>query len=113
MIPGIFLWDVMNFLIVLELQAVNKTNKIIYVCLKKHNQYNLKSIKFCFCSVIKSCPTLCEHMKCSTPGFPVFHYLPEFAQTHIHWVDDAIKPTHLLLPPSSSVLNLCQNQSFP
>ena len=37
---------------------------------------------------------------CSTPGFPVLHYLPEFAQTHVHWVEDAIQPSHPLLPPS-------------
>ena len=51
-------------------------------------------------------------MKCSTPGFPVFHCLPEFAQTHIHWVDDVIKSSHLLSPPSPLVPNHCQNQSF-
>ena len=103
-----FPWDIMNFVIVLELQAMSKTNKIIHVCLKKHN---LKSIKLC-CSIAKSCTTLCEHMKCSTPGFPVFHCLPEFAQTHIHWVDDVIKSSHLLSPPSPLVPNHCQNQSF-
>ena len=37
-------------------------------------------------------------MDCSTPGFPVLHYLPEFAQTHVHWVSDATQPSHLLLP---------------
>ena len=38
----------------------------------------------CCCSVAKSCPTLCDPMDCSTPGLPVLHYLPEFAQTHVH-----------------------------
>ena len=56
------------------------------------------------CSVAKSGLTLCDPMDCSTLGFPVFHYLPELAQTHVHWVSDAIQPTHplspLLLPPS-------------
>ena len=51
----------------------------------------------CFCSVAKSCPTLCDLMNCSTLGFPVFHYLPEFAQTHVHWVINAIQPSHPLL----------------
>ena len=46
-------------------------------------------------------------MNCSTPGFPVHHYLPDFAQTHVHWVSDAIQPSHPLLPPFS-----CP-QSFP
>ena len=44
----------------------------------------------CYCSVGKSCPAFCDSMDCSTPGFPVLHYLLEFAQTHVHWVDDAI-----------------------
>ena len=51
-----------------------------------------------YCSVAKSCLTLCDPMDCSTPGFPVLHYLPEFAQTHVHWVDDAIQPSHLCHP---------------
>ena len=46
---------------------------------------------------------LCDPMNCSTPGFPVCHYLPEFAQTHSHWVSDAMQPSHPLLPPSPSV----------
>ena len=49
-------------------------------------------------------------MDCSTPGSPVFHYLPEFAQTH--WVSDAIQPSHPLLPASSPALNLSQHQVF-
>ena len=57
-----------------------------------------------FSSVIQSSPTLCIPMDCSTPGLPVHHQLPEFTQTHVHWVGDAIQPSHplssLLLPPS-------------
>ena len=57
------------------------------------------------CSVSQSCLTLCDPMDYSTPGFPVLHYLQEFAQTHVHWVDDAIKPSHYLsslyFPPSN------------
>ena len=59
-----------------------------------------------FSSVTQSCPTLCNPMDCSTPGLPVHHQLPEFTQTHVHWVRDAIQPSHLL--SSSS----CR-QSFP
>ena len=51
-------------------------------------------------------------MDCSTPGFPVLHYLPEFAQTHVHWVGDAIQPSHSLLPPSPPVFNLSQHQGL-
>ena len=53
--------------------------------------------------------TLCDPMDCSTPGFPVLHYLPEFAQTHVHWVDDAIQPSHPLSPASLPALNLSQH----
>ena len=51
-------------------------------------------------------------MDCSTPGFPVLHYLLEFAQTHVRWVDDAIQPSHPLLPPSPPAFNLSQHQGL-
>ena len=55
----------------------------------------------CFCcSVTQSCPTLCNPMDCSTPRFPFFHNLLEFAPTHVHWVGDAIQPSHPLSSPS-------------
>ena len=53
----------------------------------------------CCCSVAKSCLTLCDHMGCSTPGFPVPHLLLEFAQVHILWLNDAIQLSHCPLPP--------------
>ena len=61
-------------------------------------------------SVAQSCPTLCNLMDCSTPGFPVHHQLPESTQTHVHWVGDAIQPSHPLSPPSPPALNLSQHQ---
>ena len=51
-------------------------------------------------------------MNCNTPGFHVLHYLPEFAQTHIHWVSDAIQPSHPLSSPSCPALNLSQYQGL-
>ena len=60
-----------------------------------------EGISCCCCSVAQLCLTLCNPMDCSTPGFPVLHYLPELAQTHVHWVNDAIQPSHPLLSPSS------------
>jgi len=51
-------------------------------------------------------------MDCSTPGFPIIHHLPELAQTHVHWVGDAIQPSHLLSSPSSPVFNLSQHQGL-
>ena len=49
-------------------------------------------------------------MDCSTPGFPVHHQLPEFTQTHVHWVGDAIQPSHTLSSPSPPTLHLSQHQ---
>ena len=58
------------------------------------------------------CPALCESMDCSMPGFPVLHYLLDFAQTHVHWVVDAIQPSHPWSPPSLPALNLSQHQGL-
>ena len=67
---------------------------------------------FDVCSVAKSCLTLCDPMDSSTPGFPVLHYLLEFAQTHVHWVSDAIQPSHPLSPSSPLAVSLCQHQGL-
>ena len=64
-----------------------------------------------FSSVTQSCPTLCNPMDCSRPGLPVHHQLPEFTQTHVYWVSDAIQPSHPLLSPSPA-LNLSQHQGL-
>ena len=93
-----------------------------------------QSIKWCvnsivqFSSVTQSCPTLCDPMNCNTPGFPVHHQLPEFTQTHVHRVGDAIQPSHPLsspfspapIPPSNknqgnripNVTNLCLSEAL-
>ena len=78
------------------------------------NLHNPKrSLTICCCSSgAKSCSTLCDPMNCSTPGFPVLYYLPEFAQTHVHLVGDAIQPSHPLLPLSPPALNLSQHQGL-
>jgi len=55
---------------------------------------------------------LCDPMDCSTPGFPVHHQLPKLAQTHVHWVSDAIQPSHPLSSPSPPALNLSQLQGL-
>ena len=67
---------------------------------------------FQFSSVAQSCPTLCDAMDCSTPDFPVHHQLPEHAQTHVHWVGDAIQPSHPLSSPSPPAFNLSQHQGL-
>ena len=63
-----------------------------------------------FSSVPQSCPTLCDPMNHSAPGLPVHHQLPEFTQTHVHWVGDAIQPSHPLSSPSPPTFNLSQHQ---
>ena len=65
-----------------------------------------------FSSVTQSCPTLCDPMNCSTPGLPVHHQLPEFTQTHVHRVSDAIQPSHPLSSPSSPAPNPSQHHSL-
>ena len=65
-----------------------------------------------FSSVAKSCPTHCNPMNRNTPGLPVHHQLPESTRTHVHWVGDAIQPSHLLSSASPPTLNLSQHQSL-
>ena len=65
-----------------------------------------------FSSVAQLCPTLCDPMDCSTPGFLVHHQLPELAQTHVHWVSDAIQPSHPLSSPSPPAFNIAQHQGL-
>ena len=80
----------------------------------------LEYIQLSCCSVTKSsCPTAWDPMDCSTPGFPVLHYLPEFVQTHVHWAHDAIQPSHplsslcplLLLPSIFPSIRVFSNES--
>ena len=65
-----------------------------------------------FSSVAQSCPTLCNCMNCSTPGFPVHHQLLEFTQTHVHRVSHAIQPSHPLLSSSPLAVNFSQHQGL-
>ena len=65
-----------------------------------------------FSSVAQSCPTLCNPMNHSTPGLPVHHQLPEFTQTHVHRVSDAIQPSHPLSSPSPLAPNPSQHQGL-
>ena len=65
-----------------------------------------------FSSVSQSCPTLCDPMDCSMPGFPVHHQLLELAQTQVHRVSDAIQPSHPLSTPSAPAINLSQHQDL-
>ena len=66
----------------------------------------------CCCWVAQSCPTLCDPMDCNTPGLPVLYYLLELAQTHVHWVGDAIQPSHPLSSPSPPAFCLSHGKIF-
>jgi len=89
---------------------------LVSFLLKKKKTFNISfRIGFSsvqFSSVTQSCPTLCNPMNCSTPGLPVHHQLPEFTQTHVHRVSDAIQPSHPLSSPSPPAPNPSQHQSL-
>ena len=85
--------------------------ELIHFVVQQKLTQNCKVTLGC-CSVAKSCLTFCNPIDCSIPGSPVHHYLPEFAQTHVHWVIDAIQPSHPLLPSSPPALSLFQRQGL-
>ena len=78
----------------------------------KEAQENLRRGLVQFRSVAQSCPTLCDPMDCSTLGFPAHHQLPEFTQSHVHRVSDAIQPSHPLSFPSPPTFSLSQHQGL-
>ena len=86
-----------------------------WICfLDKMDETSVSLFRSVFCSVAKSCLTFGEAMDCSTPGFPVLHHLPECAQTHVHWVGDAIQPSCPRSSSSPPAFNLSQHQGpFP
>ena len=99
---GYWIWS--NSLL-LSIEMIGQLCPLIYWC----------KISSCYCcchSVTKLCLTLCDPMNCKMPGLPVLHHLPEFIQTHVHWVSDTIQPPHPLLPSSPLALNLSHHQSL-
>ena len=74
--------------------------------------YHLIPVRVQFSSVAQSCPTLCDPMNRSTPGLPVYHQLEESTQTHVHWVGDAIQPSHPLSFSSPPAPNPSQHQGL-
>ena len=92
-------WLLYNFIHSLRLSSDITSSEQPYVTPPLWFRY-----PFHCCSVSGSlCPTLCRPMDCSMPGLPVPHYLPEFAQTHVHWVKDSIQPSQPLLPASPAI----------
>ena len=82
----------------------------LYNRYKMYNTIQVTGIQFS--SVAQSCLTLCDPMDCSTPGLPVHHQLPEFTETHVHRVGDAIQPSQLLASPFPPAFNLSQHQGL-
>ena len=95
------------------LNKILKKKKIVvgFAPWMQDNYVLLTLFEIC-CSIAKWCLTLCDPMDCSMQSFPILHYLLVFAQTHIHWVSDAIQSSHPLSPPSPPALYLSQHQSF-
>ena len=98
-------WRVLFFLSYLVKNVFFRENKFDF-------QYDGENASVQFSSVTQLCPTLCDPMNCSTPGLPVHHQLLESTQTHVHWVGDAIQPSHPLSSPSPPALNLSQHQGL-
>ena len=84
----------------------------LYCKLEVASIYKTEMITVQFSSVAQLCPTLCDSMGYSTPGLPVHHQLPEFTQTHVYRVGDAIQLSHPLPSPSPPALNLSQHQGL-
>ena len=112
------IWFTISYLIVSAPSSKNSAKRPWIVNSIRTRKVRLKSncrlpnITEFYCLVTQLHPTLCNPMDCSTPSFPVLHHLPEFAHIHIHWVSDAIQPSHALLSPSPPVLNLSQCQGL-
>ena len=83
---------------------------IVFIWLNLHWNKTIYSVQFS--SVAQSCPALCDPMNCSIPGLSVHHQLPEFTQTHVHQVSDAIQPSHPRSSPSPPAPNPSQHQSL-
>ena len=104
--------------IILKRNAVNRTSLLVSEIreensvLDSYQVVSLFKITVQFSSVAQSWPTLCDPMNRSTPGLPVHHQLPEFTQTHVHRVSDAIQPSHPLSSPSPPAPNPSQHQSL-
>ena len=90
---------------------LSKKKKKITRHTKRHVSW-VSCITVQFSSVAQSCPILWDPMDCSTPGLPVHHKLLEFTPPHVHWVGDAIQPSHSLSSPSLSAFNLSQHQGL-
>ena len=88
------------------------SNCVLWLKNDANENSSLITLSICCCSLAKLCPTLCDFIYCSTPGFPVLHHFLELAQTHVHWVSNAIQPSHPLSSPSPPAFHLSQHQGL-
>jgi len=93
---------------VLRCMFYKKAPVVPSICEKCRNLIH----SMCCCWVPQSSPNLCDPMDRSRPSFPVLHHLLELTQTHVHWVGDAIQPSHPLSSPSPPAFNLSQHQGL-
>ena len=89
---------------------VSRCFNIVYLGSLESYPFALASVQFS--SITQFSLTLCNPMDCRMPGLPVHQQLPEFTQTHVHWVSDARQPSHPLLSPSPPTFNLSQHQGL-
>ena len=96
-----YLFSVSEFVCLFTIPHISEILKRLSLSVYLHNiNLYIWICLYCCCSVTQSCPTLCDPMDCSMPGFPVLHHLLQFAQIHVHWVGGTIQPSHPLLSPS-------------
>ena len=95
---------------VLQSRKVGDRSSSYFLVLRRAKPSDVAPWEICYCSLAKS--ALCDLMDCSMPHFLVLHYLPKFAQTQVHWVDDIIQPSHPLSPPFPPAFNLSQHQGL-
>ena len=106
--------NILNFTILFPRYTLNSSREEQFMdsYIRLSGLTALIQIWYQFSSVAQSCLILCDPMDCSTPGLPVHHQLPEFTQTHAHWVCDAIQPSHPLSSPSPPAFNPSQHQGL-
>ena len=105
-------WSELHFYFLLQEIFLTQELKSCFLLCRRIFFYCWATLLAQFNPVAQSCPTLCNPMDCSTPGFPVHHQLPELAQTHAHQVSDTIQPSHSLLSPSLLTFNISQHQGI-
>ena len=98
--------------LIVELMYMSVWRDVLQFCQSQEWISSRHTENYQFSSVAQSCPTICDPMGCSTPGFPVHHQFPELTQTHVHWVGDAIQPSHPFSFPSPPAFNLSQHQGL-